>query len=382
VGGGPVWRDVVQQAARRIGATVEVQPDAQGALESMMPQALPAHRAGRALLGEAYTHVLAAASPRSRAADALAGMLDEVMPARGRLILLGNAPARGDAMAGCVPLADVAAVEAALLCGPEQRQTDFPPIGAADVESALHGGCLRMRFQPIVSAADLTPIGLEALARLHHRQRGILHPKDFIPMTIACGREQALTSVAAARTFLDIGSRLSGAALFVSLNLPLSSLVADLAVQHGVALCGSAGVAPGSIMLEVLESPTLPDLPRLRAALERWRAAGFRIAIDDAGPALPHWRALMDLPFDVLKLDGAMVSDPDEHALMARIVAAAKAQGRFVVAEGVENVACLQRARDVGVDALQGFMFARPLPALAVPIWLRQWGEAARSRPV
>ncbi len=379
VGGGPIWHDVVQQAAHRIGATVEVQPDAQGALESMMPQALPAHGAAH---GAGYTHVLAAAAPRSRAVEALAGMLDEVLPGPGRLILLGRESARGDATARCVPTADVAAVEAALLRTPEERCTDLPPIGAADLDSALLRGGLRMRFQPILSAADLRPIGLEALARLHHRQRGILHPKDFIPLTIACGREQALTSMTAARTTLDIGSRLGGASLFVSLNLPLSSLVADRAVQHGVALCTSASVAPQSIMLEVLESPTLPDLPRLRAALERWRDAGFRIAFDDAGPALPHWRALMDLPFDVLKLDGAMVSDPDQYALMARIVAAAKVQRRFVVAEGVEDAACLGRAREVGVDALQGFMFSRPLPTLAVPIWLRQWGEAARSRPM
>jgi|GEM_PF-3112635 len=384
VGGGPLWRDVVRQAADRIGATVEVQPDAQGALEAMMPQALPSHRGGRHRPGSGYAYVLAAARPQSRAADALAGMMDEVMPSpRGRLILLGSAGLRQGAAIPHVATAEVAAVEAALRHWPEHPPSDLPPIGAADLDSALHGGGLRMRFQPIVSATDLAPIGLEALARLHHHQRGILHPKDFIPVTIACGREQMLAGVAAARTYRDIGCRLGlatfcrqgGTELFVSLNLPISTIVEDQAVQRGLALCAAARVSPARILLEVLETPTLPDVPRLHLALDRWRAAGFRIAIDDAGPALPHWQALMDLPFDVLKLDGAMVADPAHQPLMARIVQTAKAHGRFVIAEGVENAACLTRALAVGVDGLQGFMFSRPLPALAVPIWLRQWGK-------
>jgi len=129
----------------------------------------------------------------------------------------------------------------------------------------------------------------------------------------------------------------------------------------------------------VLEAPVAPDLVRLGVCLERWRKAGFRTAIDDAGPALSYWRQLLDLPFDVLKLDGAMVVDPAAQGLMETIVAAARASGKFITAEGIEDEACLDRVRPLQVDALQGFLFARPLPAMALPLWLDQ--RAAHGWP-
>ena len=147
----------------------------------------------------------------------------------------------------------------------------------------------------------------------------------------------------------------------------------ESAVERGVELCAVAGISPRDILLEVLETRTAPDLGRLRNALLQWREAGFRTAIDDAGPALPHWREMLDLPFDVLKLDGAMVPDPAQQDLLATIVAEAKARERFIIAEGIEDEACLDRVMQLGVDALQGFLFSRPLPAPAVTIWLEQW---------
>jgi EAL domain-containing protein (putative c-di-GMP-specific phosphodiesterase class I) len=204
-----------------------------------------------------------------------------------------------------------------------------------------------------------------------------MHPKDFIPLTIACGRERVLTGIAAARTFLEIGSRLKQTGLFVSLNLPLPMVMQDLAVERHLELCTVTGVKPSDIMIEVLESSTAPDFGRLRDALIRWREAGFRTAIDDAGPSLPHWRDMLDLPFDTLKLDGSMVADPAQRGLLEMIVGEARARvrARTIVAEGVEDQACLDRVMALGVDAVQGFMFARPLPALAVPIWVKHWND-------
>jgi cyclic di-GMP phosphodiesterase Gmr len=101
-------------------------------------------------------------------------------------------------------------------------------------------------------------------------------------------------------------------------------------------------------------------------------SAGFRIAIDDAGPALPHWRDMLQLPFNALKLDGTIAGDA---SLSAEIVDAAKRAGLFVVAEGIEDEATAQRMRGLGVDALQGFLYSRPLPAMALPLWMAQRGR-------
>jgi EAL domain-containing protein (putative c-di-GMP-specific phosphodiesterase class I) len=364
VGSDPAWHAVAQEAASRCGAALDVQPDVRAALASMLYPT------------PTYDHVMAVAPLRSRSIDALAGMLDEVTLHQTPLLLLGCATSGTATPMICIDRPSADAVVSALGRGgaPASRQA-LPPMQASELVHALHSGGLRMRFQPILRASDLAPIGLEALARLHHGQRGIMHPKDFIPLTIACGRERVLTGIAAARTFLEIGSRLKQTGLYVSLNLPLSTVMHDLAVERHLELCTVTGVRPADITIEVLESHTAPDFGRLRDALIRWREAGFRTAIDDAGPSLPHWRDMVDLPFDTLKLDGSMVADPAQHSLLEMIVAEARARGRNIVAEGVESQASLDRVMALGVDAVQGFMFARPLPALAVPIWVKHWNN-------
>ncbi len=369
VGSNPAWQSAAKEAAARLGAKLDVQPDVRSALASMLT------------LNQVYQHVLAVAPLRARAMDALAGMLDEVTMRPTPLLLLGCSSSGTATPLACVHHPDAGAVITALSSGRAPVHPGEPPMDSAELASTLHAGGLRMRFQPILRASDLVPIGLEALARLHHGQRGILHPKDFIPLTVACGRERVLTGIAAARTFLEIGARLRETDLFVTINLPLSTVMNEFAIRRGVELCAVAEVTPKQIMLEVLESSTAPDLDKLRAALLAWRAAGFRIAIDDAGPALPHWRALLDLPFDALKLDGAMVKDPGQQELLKTIVSEARARGRYLVAEGIEDQACLDRVMHLGVDAVQGFMFARPLPAMAVPLWLDHWNRSRSVRP-
>ena len=367
VGCDPAWQSAAQAAADRCGATLDVQPDVRSALAAMLPP------------GPAYDHVLAVAPLRARAVDALAGMLDEATTRPTPLLLLGCDSYGLSMPVACVQKPDIDALSVALGRNPVAMQHGEPPMDSAELAASLHAGGLRMRFQPILRASDLVPIGLEALARLHHSKRGILHPRHFIPLMAECGRERVLTGIAAARTFLEMGVRLRETDLFVTLNLPLATVMNESAVPRGVELCAVAEVSPTQIMLEVLESSTAPDLDTLRHALLAWRKVGFRIAIDDAGPALPHWRELLDLPFDVLKLDGTMVGNPEQQDLLETIVCEAKARGRYLVAEGVEDQAGLDRMLGLGVDAVQGFMFSRPLPAMAVPLWLAYW---SRTHPV
>jgi EAL domain-containing protein (putative c-di-GMP-specific phosphodiesterase class I) len=236
-----------------------------------------------------------------------------------------------------------------------------------------------MRFQPVLRSSDLLPVGLEALARVHHPLRGILHPRDFIQVAIASGQERVLTHIAASRSFIELRSGLLGPGMCMTLNLPVATVLHEPAALRGLELCHVAGISPERIVLEVLEDSMAPDMAVLGHAMDVWRRAGFRMAIDDAGPSLPHWRRLIDLPFDILKLDGAIVADPAGHDEVDRIVTAAGRRGLYVVAEGIEDAACLARMRALGVDAVQGFLFSRPLPSLAVPEWLRQWDPATLS---
>jgi EAL domain-containing protein (putative c-di-GMP-specific phosphodiesterase class I) len=356
-------------AATRLGTPMDVLPTLEAALSWMLrPEQL-------------CTHVLVPASMDRRRLDALAGMVDEVTSRPTPLLLLGGTDDQGP---------HVLAVEQGAFAAVEQTLRDYrpfvpevmPALTAAELRTALHTGQLRMRFQPILDAASLEPIGMEALARLHHPTLGILRPKDFMPQAAMSGQERTLTGIVAARAMLELRNLQGLPERNFSLNVPLISLCHPYAVDRARELCAVVEVAPDCVVIEALETEAEPDFPMLGRAVERWRDAGFLVAIDDAGPRLRHWRKLLDLPFTGLKLDSLLAVDsPQAKAEAAEIVHAAKARGLFVTAEGIEDEAAMTRMRGLGVDALQGFLFCRPLPARALPIWLHEWRAGLLPRP-
>jgi EAL domain-containing protein (putative c-di-GMP-specific phosphodiesterase class I) len=364
----PVLQAEGRQAAAMMGVTIDILPNVDAALSWLLrPERL-------------CSHVLAQSSIDPQRIDSLAGMVDEVTSLPTPLLLLGaeqgmspSVLAVADGSAGAI----VSAVRAYRPFAPPET----PQITPGDLRTSLHAGMLRMRFQPVLNAETLAVIGLEALARLHHPALGILHPRDFMPQAEASGQERALTGIAAARTMLELRP-LPGLPRNFSINMPLATLCHLQGVERALELCAVVGLDPGRVAIEVLETMTQPDLRILAGAVTRWGDAGFRVMIDDAGPGLPHWQKLLDMPFTGIKLDQSLAADlPQARAMAAEIVTAAKQRGLYVVAEGIEDAAALQRARDLGVDAVQGFLFCRPLPARAVPIWLTEWQTGQLPRP-
>ncbi len=355
-------RHATELAAATLGATLEMLPD----LDAAIPRLLQCDAI--------FSHVLAPAMPSQGAnaaqeIDALAGMVDEVTTTPTRLLLLGAAEDRGPTEVA-VPHPDAEGIIAAL------RHTLATPLPDAaltpeELRSSLHTGNLRMRFQPVVDAVTYRPIALEALARLHHPLLGILRPQDFMATAVASGQERTLTGIAAARTLLELRPLPGLGGLYFAINTPLTMLLHAPAAERAAEMCAVAGVPTRLIVVEALETLIMPDLREVAAALERWRLAGFNVTIDDAGPRLPHWRRLLDLPFTGVKLDGRLaVNTPEAIRTASEIVAQAHARSQYIVAEGVESKAAAVRLRDLGVNALQGFFFSRPLPARAVPVWL------------
>ena len=365
----PALQREAAAAAKRLGTPMDVLPTLEAALSWMLrPDQL-------------CTHVLVPASMDPQRIDALAGMVDEVTSLPTPLLLLGGTDDQGPS---------VLAVEQGAFAAVEQTLRDYrpfvpekmPELTADELRWSLHNGLLRMRFQPILDAASLEPIGMEALARLHHPNLGILRPKDFMPQATLSGQERTLTGIVAARAMLELRGLPGLPERNYSLNVPLSSLCHIYAVDRARELCAVVNVTPERIVIEVLETETVPDLRELATAVERWRKAGFLLTIDDAGPRLPHWRLLLDLPFTGVKLDSVLTADTSDAAdEAASITDVAKRKGLFVTAEGIEDEAAMQRMRGIGVDALQGFLFCRPLPARAVPIWLREWRAGLLPRP-
>lgn len=360
VGSDPALRDEARQAAATAGARLDVALDLDAAFARLLDPA------------ELCTHLLVPAWLDPLKVDALEGMVDEVTRRPVPILRIGAggaAWAPGDA-------ATVAEAMAVLAAPPPEPSADRPPgkLTAAALRRALHTGRLRMRFQPVLEATTLTPVGVEVLARLHHAALGILRPNEFLPLATASGQERAFAAIAAARAMLELRAAGPTDAGILALNVPLTTFCHDIAVEWALEMSAVADIPPARVSIELLETPHEPDWARLSVAVERWRAAGFYVTIDDAGPPLPHWRRMLDLPFSGVKLD-ASIAGPSAAAMAEAdaIVEAALARGLFVVAEGIEDLAALRRARARGAQALQGYLFSRPLPAAALPVWLGEW---------
>ena len=253
----------------------------------------------------------------------------------------------------------------------------------AALRASLAEGGLDARLQPIVRVSDRAPAGFEILARLVDAESGTIGPGGFIPQAERAGMARAVTEAVAARAFAGVPAAVVREhGLFLSLNVPLDVLLLPEFLPALERRRAAAGLRASDLLLELTESQPVRDLGALAAAVERWRFAGYRLAIDDAGPEIMNHRALFRLPFDAVKFDMTLVraSGACERTLryLRRTIGIGQRWGQTVIAEGVTDEATWERMRELGVDQVQGFMIGRPLPPRAVPFWLRDW---RRDRP-
>jgi diguanylate cyclase (GGDEF)-like protein len=238
-----------------------------------------------------------------------------------------------------------------------------------DLAGATAAGQLRVHYQPVVHAADGTPVGYEALVRWEHPGRGLVPPAEFIPLAEETG---AVTEIGrwvlrAAVAQCAAWSVASARPLRMSVNLsPRQMLDEDVPALVAEVLADS-GLPARQLTLEVTEGVFVHDVDRVVGQLHRLRALGVRIAIDDFGTGFSSLSYLRRLPADVLKIDRSFVADlPGSRSsagLVASIIELARTLHLDVVAEGVETDAQRRCLVDLGCGLAQGYLFARPGPA-------------------
>ena len=318
------------------------------------------------------------------------GLLDELVdlagPAAGsgtEVILLGDEvlhPRLASVPAAMQPLL-VAALKA------QAAVHDGRAIGGVELNDALAAARIEARYQPIVRVADRQPVAVETLARLHHPEYGPLPPSTFVPQMEEAGLSARLAETVTALALTGFtGPSLGARGLQLTLNMPLEVVLSEAALDRLEIQRQTAGVPADGLVIELTESQPVEDLAPLAQAVERLRSAGYGVSIDDIGPAVRNWEALLALPFTAVKLDKdvVQVSPKDSGALdfMKRTIAAAQDERLTVIAEGVETTALWQHVHELGVDQAQGFLIARPLPVAAVPVWLEAWGAQAPHEPL
>ena len=326
-----------------------------------------------------YSHLLIDRNDAEGLLDELADLATEMSAPDTDMFVLGAADSRYPRIR-CIPTATPSSVLEALMATIPRRGPAVMDL--AELRAALAGAMVETRYQPIIRVSDRRPVGLEALVRLNHPEKGTILPDSFMPQIEHAGLAAELTGLVSARAFSDLaGPLLAGRNLRMSVNFSLDVLLMPAALERLEEQRAAAGIPADRIIIELTESRPVDDIPLLRRSLEYLRALGYGAAIDDVGPAVPRLTPLLELPFTSLKLDKDLVQRVAEsnevRSFLAVTTARAKARGFTVTAEGVETTAIWDEMAALGVDEIQGFFAARPLSVSAVPVWWDAWVEKA-----
>jgi diguanylate cyclase (GGDEF)-like protein len=302
----------------------------------------------------------------------------------GACVGIARYPADGDT-AEAVERAGESALRLARQAGPGSVRYSTPDATElsrqrmalrAELRAAIDRGELVLHYQPQVSLVSGTVVGLEALVRWNHPARGLLPPGEFILLAEDSGLitplgewvlREAGRQVTAWRS---AGHRVPA----VAVNLSASQLSDESLVARVTAALADAGLEPEALELEITETAVMVERELASHSLDALNAMGVPLAIDDFGTGYSSLAYLRSIRVDKLKIDMSfirgMVDNPEDVSIVRAIVAMGHSLGLTVVAEGVETDDQRTILAELGCDAVQGYLVARPLPADEVQAWL------------
>jgi EAL domain-containing protein (putative c-di-GMP-specific phosphodiesterase class I)/CHASE2 domain-containing sensor protein len=239
---------------------------------------------------------------------------------------------------------------------------------AGELDRAIEAGAVYNAYQPKLSLVSGEVTGVEALVRWNHGERGPIAPDTFIPILEQRGRIADLTLHVLRGALADaLEWQRSGRPLKVAVNVSTTLLGDAPAMARLHEAVRDSGLDPARLTIEVTETAAMGNPARAIAALETWRGLGVGVSIDDYGTGQSSLAYLQKLPATELKIDRSFVAgiarEPRSAAMVRSTVALAHELGLEVVAEGVEDEACLASLRETGCDLAQGYFIARPMRA-------------------
>ncbi|MDR6317335.1 putative bifunctional diguanylate cyclase/phosphodiesterase [Actinoplanes couchii] len=249
-----------------------------------------------------------------------------------------------------------------------------------ELERALDRNEFVVVYQPIVDLPSGLPIGVEALVRWQHPERGLLGPNEFIAHAERTGLIVPLGAgvlrVACqemARWHREIPG---AAAMRVSVNLSARQFQEPGLVDMVREVLAETGIAPEKVVLEITESMAMEDVDATVLVLHRLRDLGVRLAIDDFGTGYSSLSYLSRFPIDILKIDKAFVdgitANREDAALAEAVVGLGRALRLQTVAEGIEQADQQSLLTGLGCTYGQGYLFARPISADEITAMLRE----------
>ncbi len=244
----------------------------------------------------------------------------------------------------------------------ERLHLEADLIGVSDRDE------LMTHFQPIVSVRSGRISGVESLLRWSHPEIGMISPGSFIPVAEEMGEIGKMGNWVLNDSLRTV-SNWPGFAPECVVNINVSGRQLGLPgyAQTVIKSIENAGMAPERVKLEVTESALMAESDRGMKVLRALEEAGLQLAIDDFGTGYSSFKILLSFPFDTLKIDRSFVSriesDTRNRKIVGTITMMAHDVGMDVVAEGVETESEFAAVAEQGVDFVQGYYFARPMPA-------------------
>jgi diguanylate cyclase (GGDEF)-like protein len=233
---------------------------------------------------------------------------------------------------------------------------------------ALKRGELRVYYQPEMSSSKGRMVGVEALVRWEHPERGLLQPSAFVPIAEETGLIVEIGEWVLNEACQQIAAwRRNGAEIAVAVNVSARQLVQRDIVDVVRGALERSGLPAEALCLEITESAVMRDPEAALATLTLVKELGVKVALDDFGVGFSSLAQLKEmLPLHALKVDRSFISgiadDARNSAIVAAVVMMATTLGLTAIAEGVETEAQALQARALGCDVSQGYFFTAPEP--------------------
>jgi EAL domain-containing protein (putative c-di-GMP-specific phosphodiesterase class I) len=256
----------------------------------------------------------------------------------------------------------------------------LPPVSIADEELAtelqlaLERNELSILYQPKVEIRSGRLLGVEALARWYHRERGSIEPSVFVPVAERYGSIDELTEWLL-RTGLKqwVAWSEQGVRTSIAFNISALSLRDIYLPDYVHRLCQTEGVPTQSVTIEVTEGAT-QHLVRLLDTLTRFRLKGINLSLDDFGTGYSSLLQLRQLPYNELKIDRCFVAEAassrDARLIVKAVIDLAHGLGLVATAEGVEDQETMDLLAELGCDNAQGYFISVPIEGGDLAPWL------------
>ena len=246
-------------------------------------------------------------------------------------------------------------------------------------EEAINNDELLLHYQPKVSLINDEIIGVEALVRWQHPEKGLLYPGEFLSCVEHNSLAIKLSEWVISHSLQQIVAwQKEGINLPVSINIGAIELQKQDFVTWLTRLMNQFPTVDKSMIeIEVLETSALADLMHVSKVIESCKSEGISFALDDFGTGFSSLSYLKKLPLETIKIDQGFISnmldDAEDLSILEGMIGLTKSLKRHVIAEGIESEEQGRKLIELGCPFGQGYFIARPLKSEAIPTFIKEW---------